>query len=226
MLDFAVDARAARDLPRRARERGKLRPGPKTAVPGVYLAGAWTDTGWPATMESAVRSGLAAAALPRSQRGDGRMTVTADRAIDAGQARLGRATEHLLSLQQPAGYWKGELETNVTIDSEDLFLRHFLGLLEPARRRANRDAGSARSSGRTARGRRTSAAPATSRPPSRPTSALRLAGDPADAAHMKRAAAFVREAGGVERQPRLHAHVALAARPLVVGGRADAAARA
>ncbi len=39
----------------------QLRPGTKTAVPGVYLAGAWTDTGWPATMESAVRSGLAAA---------------------------------------------------------------------------------------------------------------------------------------------------------------------
>ena len=38
-----------------------LRPGPVTAVPGVYLAGAWTDTGWPATMEGAVRSGLAAA---------------------------------------------------------------------------------------------------------------------------------------------------------------------
>jgi squalene-associated FAD-dependent desaturase len=37
-----------------------LRPGP-TAVAGVYLAGAWTDTGWPATMEGAVRSGLAAA---------------------------------------------------------------------------------------------------------------------------------------------------------------------
>jgi hydroxysqualene dehydroxylase len=38
-----------------------LRPGPETAVPGLYLAGAWTDTGWPATMEGAVRSGLAAA---------------------------------------------------------------------------------------------------------------------------------------------------------------------
>ena len=38
------------------------RPGPRTALPGFYLAGAWTDTGWPATMESAVRSGLAAAA--------------------------------------------------------------------------------------------------------------------------------------------------------------------
>lgn len=38
-----------------------LRPGPETALPGVYLAGAWTDTGWPATMEGAVRSGRSAA---------------------------------------------------------------------------------------------------------------------------------------------------------------------
>jgi hydroxysqualene dehydroxylase len=38
-----------------------LRPGPETAVEGLYLAGAWTDTGWPATMEGAVRGGLAAA---------------------------------------------------------------------------------------------------------------------------------------------------------------------
>ncbi len=39
-----------------------LRPGPRTRLPGVYLAGAWTDTGWPATMEGAVRSGNRAAA--------------------------------------------------------------------------------------------------------------------------------------------------------------------
>ncbi|MCE0767708.1 hydroxysqualene dehydroxylase HpnE [Pseudonocardia kujensis] len=38
-----------------------LRPGPRTALPGLYVAGAWTDTGWPATMEGAVRSGVAAA---------------------------------------------------------------------------------------------------------------------------------------------------------------------
>jgi squalene-associated FAD-dependent desaturase len=38
-----------------------LRPGPRTAWPGLAVAGAWTDTGWPATMESAVRSGRAAA---------------------------------------------------------------------------------------------------------------------------------------------------------------------
>jgi squalene-associated FAD-dependent desaturase len=37
------------------------RPGPRTRQPGLVLAGAWTDTGWPATMESAGRSGEAAA---------------------------------------------------------------------------------------------------------------------------------------------------------------------
>jgi squalene-associated FAD-dependent desaturase len=39
-----------------------LRPGPRTGWPGLAVAGAWTDTGWPATMEGAVRSGRAAAA--------------------------------------------------------------------------------------------------------------------------------------------------------------------
>ncbi len=38
-----------------------LRPGAATAVPGLVLAGAWTDTGWPDTMEGAVRSGESAA---------------------------------------------------------------------------------------------------------------------------------------------------------------------
>jgi squalene-associated FAD-dependent desaturase len=40
---------------------GRLRPPARTAVEGLALAGAWTDTGWPATMEGAVRSGHAAA---------------------------------------------------------------------------------------------------------------------------------------------------------------------
>ncbi len=40
---------------------GRLRPHAATAVPGLALAGAWTDTGWPDTMEGAVRSGLNAA---------------------------------------------------------------------------------------------------------------------------------------------------------------------
>ena len=41
---------------------GLRRPGPRTPLANFYLAGAYTDTGWPATMESAVRSGLTAAA--------------------------------------------------------------------------------------------------------------------------------------------------------------------
>jgi len=38
-----------------------LRPGAQTPLPGLVLAGSWTDTGWPATMEGAVRSGRLAA---------------------------------------------------------------------------------------------------------------------------------------------------------------------
>ncbi len=37
------------------------RPGARTAWPGLFLAGDWTDTGWPATMEGAARSGFLAA---------------------------------------------------------------------------------------------------------------------------------------------------------------------
>ncbi len=40
---------------------GLRRPGVATLSPRLAVAGAWTDTGWPATMESAVRSGRAAA---------------------------------------------------------------------------------------------------------------------------------------------------------------------
>ena len=40
---------------------GLRRPGTTTLVRNLFLAGAHIDTGWPATMESAVRSGLAAA---------------------------------------------------------------------------------------------------------------------------------------------------------------------
>jgi len=40
---------------------GTVRPGVETSRPGVVRAGTWTDTGWPATMESAIRSGRTAA---------------------------------------------------------------------------------------------------------------------------------------------------------------------
>jgi squalene-associated FAD-dependent desaturase len=47
---------------RQAPGSAALRPKTATRRPGLVLAGAWTDTGWPDTMEGAVRSGLAAAA--------------------------------------------------------------------------------------------------------------------------------------------------------------------
>jgi Flavin containing amine oxidoreductase/NAD(P)-binding Rossmann-like domain len=46
---------------RQAPGTARLRPAAATNLPGLVLAGAWTATGWPDTMESAVRSGLAAA---------------------------------------------------------------------------------------------------------------------------------------------------------------------
>jgi squalene-associated FAD-dependent desaturase len=46
---------------------GEKRPGATTRLAGLVLAGAWTNTGWPDTMEGAVRSGLSAA---RELRGD------------------------------------------------------------------------------------------------------------------------------------------------------------
>ena len=52
---------------RQASGSARLRPGPATALPGVLLAGAWTATGWPDTMESAVRSGINAARVAQEQ---------------------------------------------------------------------------------------------------------------------------------------------------------------
>ncbi len=52
------------------------RPGTATLWPSVFLAGDWTATGWPATMEGAVRSGYQAAeALARSAGREGRFLL-------------------------------------------------------------------------------------------------------------------------------------------------------
>jgi squalene-associated FAD-dependent desaturase len=60
VLDFAA-THEPRATFRVAPGTRRLRPGPYTERAGLFLAGAWTDTGWPATMESAVRSGVTAA---------------------------------------------------------------------------------------------------------------------------------------------------------------------
>ena len=54
----------------------QYRPGAVTAWPRVFLAGDWTGTGWPATMEGAVRSGhLAGEALSKAAGGRGKFLV-------------------------------------------------------------------------------------------------------------------------------------------------------
>ena len=40
----------------------QLRPRAVTPIPGLYLAGDWTSTGWPSTIEGAIRSGIVAGA--------------------------------------------------------------------------------------------------------------------------------------------------------------------
>jgi uncharacterized protein with NAD-binding domain and iron-sulfur cluster len=60
VIEFFV-TRERRATFRQAPGSGRLRPRAGTELPGLVLAGAWTDTGWPDTMEGAVRSGLSAA---------------------------------------------------------------------------------------------------------------------------------------------------------------------
>jgi hypothetical protein len=65
----------------------RLRPKAATALPGLVLAGAWTDTGWPDTMEGAVRSGLNAARALRHGMARGGVGSAAQPAVSAGSAR-------------------------------------------------------------------------------------------------------------------------------------------
>nr|WP_234348680.1 MULTISPECIES: squalene--hopene cyclase [Streptomycetaceae] len=114
---------------------------------------------------------------------------------DAREA-LARATTHLLSLQSSEGWWKGDLETNVTMDAEDLLLRQFLGIRTEEQTRATAEwiRSQQREDGTwsTFHG----------GPPELSTTveayvALKLAGDDPEAPHMLAAARYVRSAGGI-----------------------------
>jgi len=127
------------------------------------------------------------------------MTLTApDVTARTPQATLDAAVAHLRSLQHEQGWWKGELETNVTMDAEDLLLREFLGIrteqetAEAARWiRSQQRADGTWATFRGGPGDLSTTVEA--------YVALRLAGDdPADE-HMQRALRFVLAWGGVER---------------------------
>jgi uncharacterized protein with NAD-binding domain and iron-sulfur cluster len=62
------------------------RTGPESPIAGLWLAGDWTRTGWPATMEGAVRSGYRAAEALLETRGEPRRFVQPDLPVE-GVAR-------------------------------------------------------------------------------------------------------------------------------------------
>ena len=136
------------------------------------------------------------------------MAVSTVQAPSDAQVALERACERLLSLQDGTGWWQGELQTNVTMDAEDMLLREFLGIRRP--RETERSATWIRSQQRE-----DGAWANFHGGPGEPSTtieaywALRLAGDPAEAEHMRAAASFVRMQGGIE-HARVFTHVWLA----------------
>ena len=110
---------------------------------------------------------------------------------------LDRAVDHLLGLQSPEGWWKGELETNVTMDAEDLLMRQFLGIRTPEE---------TEQSARWIRSRQRADGswatywfgPGDLSTTAEAYIALKLAGDDPEAPHMALAREFVLAGGGLE----------------------------
>jgi len=65
----------------------RFRPSQATKIPRLFLAGDWTQTGWPATMEGAVRSGYLAAEAVLQSAGEPRTFLRPD-LPPSGLARL------------------------------------------------------------------------------------------------------------------------------------------
>ncbi len=136
-------------------------------------------------------------------------SLQADAALAKSVHRtITRGRDALLGMQDPAGWWKGELETNVTMDSEDILFREFLGI--------RRDDETERSARWIRSNQRDDGSWATffGGPADLSTTieayvALRLAGDRPEDEHMRRAALVVRELGGVE-NARVFTHIRLA----------------
>jgi squalene-hopene/tetraprenyl-beta-curcumene cyclase len=120
-----------------------------------------------------------------------------DGLIDRARHTVDAARDHLLVLQEEAGWWKGNLQTNVTMDAEDLMLRQFLGI---------REAEQTEQSARWIRSQQRADGtwsnfhdgPADLSTTVEAYIALRLAGDDRDADHMRAAAGYVIGEGGVE----------------------------
>jgi squalene-hopene/tetraprenyl-beta-curcumene cyclase len=128
--------------------------------------------------------------------------------LSEAQVTLERARERLLALQDERGWWRGELQTNVTMDAEDMLLREFLGIrkADETERTAAWIRSQQRADGTWAN---FHGGPGDISTTIEAYWALRLAGDAPEQEHMKAAAVFVREQGGIEKA-RVFTHVWLA----------------
>jgi squalene-hopene/tetraprenyl-beta-curcumene cyclase len=142
----------------------------------------------------AVRPGTDGVPWPADRSGRSSGTPPGDRL--AVRAALDRAVRHLIGLQDPAGWWQGELETNVTMDAEDLLLREFLGIrtAEETEAAARWIRSQQRADGTWANFHGGDADLSTT---VEAYVALRLAGDAVEADHMARAAGWIVSRGGI-----------------------------
>ena len=60
----------------------RYRPGQQSPIKNLVLAGDWTRTGWPSTMEGAVRSGYLAAEALLAEFGEARQFLQPDLAFE------------------------------------------------------------------------------------------------------------------------------------------------
>ncbi len=134
--------------------------------------------------------------------------TSAEKRAQALLAATDRASRFLRSIQAPEGFWKGELETNVTMDAEDLLLRQFLGIRteEDTQAAARWIRSQQREDGTWSNAR---GGPANLSTTIEAYVALKLAGDSTELRHMKIAAAWIRDQGGV-RESRVFTRIWLA----------------
>ena len=116
---------------------------------------------------------------------------------DQAREATKRAAGYLVGRQDRAGWWKGELRTNVTMDAEDLLLREFLGILDPVdlEQAARWIRSQQRPDGTWAN---FFGGPADLSTTIEAYVALRVAGDQLDAPHLRRAREWIMSEGGLE----------------------------
>ncbi|WP_405983899.1 squalene--hopene cyclase [Streptomyces sp. NBC_00872] len=150
---------------------------------------------------TATTDGSTGAMGPRAASASGPTKTTPAVAGDlqvAAERATARSVEYLLGKQEAQGWWKGDLETNVTMDAEDLLLRQFLGV---------QDARTTEAAGLFIRGEQRAdgtwatfhGGPGELSATIEAYVALRLAGDRPEDPHMARASQWVREQGGIAR---------------------------